>query len=92
MKFLVFCESENVAASISYDTEDSILTREMYDFLYQHCTKDKEKELFDIIFFKQSKLVDYAAKHSISRQAANRQALMLRKKFYVILNRNKLGV
>lgn len=58
----------------------------------EFCRSEKEKELHDIILYNQSKLADYAAKHKISRQAANRQALMLRKKFYVIIKRNKLGV
>ena len=62
----------------------------MLELLRSSCKTQKEKELFEIIFFKQSKLAEYALKHSISRQAANRQALVLRKKLACILKKNSM--
>lgn len=62
----------------------------MLDLLKSSCKTQKERELFEIIFFKQSKLKDYAIKHGISPQAANRQALVLRQKFAYILKKNTI--
>ena len=62
----------------------------MLETLFASCNSEKERELFEIIFFKQSKLKDYAVKHDISRQAANRQALIMRKKFAHILKKNHI--
>lgn len=57
------------------------------NLLKESCKTEKEKELFNVIFFNPAGLNTYTERHNISRQAANRQVLVMRMKFKQVLKK-----
>lgn len=90
-------EAENEEGLSMYDLqydnstssiESDLCAKKMYDCMISYCKNEKEKELLDIILFKQSKLKYYAKRHDITPQAASRQVQVMRQRLQFILLKN----